>query len=299
MKGNYSRFTSRSSYQLDTFGGAILPPLSVFTQPSLSAGNALFDADFSADLNARSTLLSSGSGVTSTQRQFNMLGSVTMVSGNHAIKFGADYRRMFPIIGLRGQEQSALFDGVAQALTGDAARVNFLTRSESPRPVFNYFSAFGQDEWRVRPNLTLTYGLRWEVNGPPHSSAQRDALAVNQVDEIARLALAPQGTPLWKTTYGNFAPRVGVAYLPASDGRLVIRGSFGIRYDLRNGAAGDVYARFVSIPQRPVTVQRAVFFCRNDTGGLDRRHRTLFGVRSTFTGAVFDRVERFSGTRAR
>ncbi|HMG76839.1 MAG TPA: TonB-dependent receptor [Pyrinomonadaceae bacterium] len=236
LKANYSRFTSRSSYRLDTFGGAILPLTSVFTQPS--ADNALF----SADLNARGTQLVNGSGVTNTQRQFNSLGSVTKVLGNHTIKIGADYRRIFPIIGLRRQDQSALFDGVTQALTGNAGRINLFTRSQSQRPVFNDLAAYSQDEWRITSKLTLTYGLRWEVSPAPSASDQTDALAVNQVDDPARLALAPRGAPLWKTTHGNFAPRVGIAYQPLHDDGLVIRGSFGIRYDLGNAAAGDAYA---------------------------------------------------------
>ena len=237
LRANYSRFTARSSYQLDTFGGAVLPSSAVFNQPAAAADSV----SFSADLNARATQLRSGSDATSTQRQFNVLGSMTMVSGTHAFKLGADYRRLFPIIGLRRLDHSALFDGVDQALTGEAARLNFLTRSQSQQPVFNNFSAFAQDDWRVSPSLTLFYGLHWEVAGPPSSSDQTAALAVNQIDDVAQLAVAPRGTPLWKTTYGNFAPRVGFALAADSD-RLVFRGGFGIRYDVANGAAGDAYA---------------------------------------------------------
>jgi hypothetical protein len=170
------------------------------------------------------------------------LGSVTKVLGNHTIKIGADYRRIFPIIGLHQQEQSALFDGVTQTLTGNAARISSFTRSQSQRPVFNDISVYAQDDWRVTSKLTLMYGLRWEVSPAPSAPDQRNALAVNQVDDPARLALASQGAPLWKTTHGNFAPRVGVAYQPLPDDGLVIRASFGIRYELGNAAAGDAYA---------------------------------------------------------
>jgi len=238
FKANYSHFTSRSSYWLDTFGGAILPDPSVFTHPTHSIDSALF----SADLNARSTKMASGTAITSSQRQFNALGSVTMIAGPHAIKFGADYRRMFPTIGLRQQEQSVLFDGVTQALTGNAARLSFFTRSQTQRPVFNDASIYGQDEWRVTPNFSLTYGLRWELGAAPGTSDGGEVLAVNQVDDPAQLALAPPGSPVWKTTYGNFAPRVGVAYQPLQDDDLIIRGSFGILYDLANSAIGDAYS---------------------------------------------------------
>ncbi|HXM48656.1 MAG TPA: VIT domain-containing protein, partial [Pyrinomonadaceae bacterium] len=179
LKGNYSHFTSQSSYLLDTFGGAILPPTSLFSQPALFADHA----SFSADLNARGTQLMTGSGVSSTQRQFNALGSVTTISGKHTIKAGADYRRVFPIIGLRQHEQSALFDGVAQALAGQAARFNFFTRSQPQRPEFNDLSVYGQDDWRVNSKVTLTYGLRWEVSPSPTESNGRDALAVTNVND--------------------------------------------------------------------------------------------------------------------
>ena len=238
VRANFSHFTSRSSYRLDTFGGAILPATSVFTQPESSGDSALF----SADLNARSTRMASGTAVTSTQRQFNVLGSASIVTGVHTIKFGADYRRIFPIIGLREQERSLFFDGVTQALTGNVARFNFLTRSPSQRPVFNDVSIYGLDEWRVSPKLTLTYGLRWELSPAPSGSDQVQALAVNQVEDPAEITVAPQGSPLWKTTYGNFAPRISVAYQPSNNDGLIIRGSFGILYELGNGAIGDTYS---------------------------------------------------------
>jgi Ca-activated chloride channel family protein len=237
LKANYSHFSSRSAYHLDTFGGAILPPASVFIQPSQFSGSA----SFGADLNGRGTQLLSGAGVTSTQRQFNVLGKMAVISGNHEISGGGDYRRIFPLIGMRQQEESALFDGVAQALTGTAARLNLFNRSQLQRPVFNSFSIYGQDEWRLTSKLTFTYGLRWELSPPPRAVDKGNALAVKQIDDPARISSAPDGTALWKTRYGNFAPRVAFAYQPMNDDRLVLRASFGIHYDLGNGAAGEAY----------------------------------------------------------
>jgi Ca-activated chloride channel family protein len=236
IKANYSQFTSRSSYRLDDFGGAVLPAESLFSQSSLSS----LGASFSADLNGRNTILMSGADVASKQRQLNVLSSVNFVAGTHSYKVGADYRRMFPIIGLRQREQSTLFDGVLQTLTGSAARVSLFARRQPQRPVFDNFSAYAQDEWRVTPNLTLTYGLRWELNPAPGAADGNNALAVNDVNDPSRLSLAP-GARLWATTYGNFAPRVGVAY-QTSNGKLVIRGGFGVLYDTANAAAGDAFA---------------------------------------------------------
>ena len=222
VRGNYSWFTSRSSYTLDTFGGAVLPSTAVFSQTALADDNA----SFSGDLNGRSTTLMSGSSVSSTQRQLNTLGSVTMISGNHTIKAGSDYRLLFPIIGMRRREQSVLFDGVAQASTGQAARTNVFTRAQSQHPSFNNLSAYGQDEWRPTQKITITYGMRWELSPAPAALDERMAAA---------------GSRLWATTYGNFAPRIAIAYSPKNDA-VVIRGGFGILYDVGNGPAGDAFS---------------------------------------------------------
>src|SRR6185295_18580381 len=112
---------------------------------------------------------------------FSALGSIIMVRGNHALKFGGDYRRIFPIIGLRQQENTALFDGVNQALTGEAARIGLFTQAQSQRPVFNQFSAYAEDEWRMSPSFKLTYGLRWDLSLAPESRAS-GPLAVTQAN---------------------------------------------------------------------------------------------------------------------
>lgn len=100
-------------------------------------------------------------------------------------------------------------------------------------------SIYGQDTWKAARHLTLTYGLRWEINSP--TSANRGfamLFAVTGADNPATLALAPQGTPLYKTTYNNFAPRIGLAYqLSQRQGKeTILSGGFGVFYDLGTGS---------------------------------------------------------------
>lgn len=238
IKINYSHFTSRSSYLLDNFGGAVLPPSSQFSQSSLFANNA----SWRADLNGLNTLLMSGSDVASTQRQLNTVGSLAYVSGNHAFKFGADYRRMFPIIGLREREASTLFTGVDQT-AGEAARVSSFTRIQPQRPIFNNFSAYAQDEWRATSRLTLTYGLRWELNPAPRASDRRNELVSSGLGDLPpQLTLAANGSRLGATTLANVAPRVGLAYQLNSEGTFVVRGGLGLLYDAANNPVGDAFA---------------------------------------------------------
>jgi Ca-activated chloride channel family protein len=228
LRANYNRLNSRSSYRLDNFGGAVIPPATLFSPGSVF------------DLNGHNTTLMSAPDANSTQRQFNTVGTLTVVSGNHALKFGADYRRTFPIIGLREFEQNVLFDGVSQALSGTAARVNVFTRLQPQRPTFDNFSTYALDEWRKTSRLTLNYGLRWELNPAPGLRGNQ-LLAVNNADP-SHLSFAPGGTSLWATTYGNFAPRFGAAYQLNSDGSFVVRGGFGVFYDTANRAVGDALA---------------------------------------------------------
>ena len=240
LRANYSRFTSRSSYELDGFGGAAaLPASDLFTAFFYNGSGAA-----SFDLQGRNAALMTGGDAQSVQRQANLLGAVSVMSGNHLLKFGADYRRVSPIIALRPSEQSALFDGPAQALTGISTRIGAYARTTPQRPVFNNLSVYGQDQWKVTPRLTLTYGLRWEVNPSPTEASGRSPLAVNQVEDVTRLDIRADGARLWKTTYNNFAPRIGVAYQlsEASDRELLLRGGFGVFYDAGNERAGDAFA---------------------------------------------------------
>lgn len=95
--------------------------------------------------------------------------------------------------------------------------------------------------------MTVTYGLRWDVNPPlKGKNLVNQPFTVTGLNNPATIALAPRGTPLYQTTYGNVAARVGVAY-QLSDRPAwgsVLRGGFGIFYDLGYGSLGGVSSYF-------------------------------------------------------
>jgi uncharacterized protein YegL len=239
LRLNYSRVTESNAYQLDGFGGAIVPSETNQVSFFLTGGNnsSIFE------LNGRNASLKGADAIASTQRQLNVVGSVTAVTGNHTFKFGGDWRRLSPILESYQQDQRVFFNGLEQALTSTASRVNLYSRPGRQRPVFNNLSLYGQDEWKLTPRLTLTYGLRWELDPAPSEQNGQAAFAVTDADDPARLSLASRGAPLWETTYNNFAPRAGIAYeLSQASGReIVLRGGVGLLYDLRNEAAGSVF----------------------------------------------------------
>jgi hypothetical protein len=132
------------------------------------------------------------------------------------------------------------------ALSGTAAFTQ-ATTFQSNALLSQNFSFYGQDTWKISGRLTLTYGLRWDINPPLRGKdAANDPFTVNGLNNPATMTLAPRGTPLYQTTYGNFAPRIGLAYqLRASPSwGTTLRAGFGIFYDLGQGSLGGVSSFF-------------------------------------------------------
>jgi len=104
--------------------------------------------------------------------------------------------------------------------------------------------AFGQDEWRVRPNLTFTLGLRYEYSTPKLDTEGR-TFSLIPGDQSVKFPNAPLGL-VFPGDPGaprgvnfpdkkNFAPRVGFAWSPGGNSKTSIRGGFGVFYDVLKG----------------------------------------------------------------
>jgi len=122
------------------------------------------------------------------------------VSGAHSLKFGGDVQRIkSTFIDLSDASGTFNFNSFGDFLANAPSRFrqNFLT-SSTQRNV--YTGIFAQDEWRVWPNLMISYGLRWE-----NESIRPD--------------------------HNNFGPRFALAYDPFKSGKTVIRAGAGIFYN--------------------------------------------------------------------
>jgi len=239
---NYSSTDASASFFLDSFGGAI--PLTTFPFPAPFTGqNAHFVFDI-ASLGNNPALLT-GLSAHNRQQQFNFVDSVSLQRGPHRMKFGIDFRRLSPQFAVPAYFQGAFFLDVPSAETGTTLFLN----QQSSVPVtflFRNLGVFAQDTWHVVSRLTLTYGLRWDVDFVPTSLSGPNfygAVGFN-LSNLANLAMAPVGTPPYKTTYGNFAPRIGMAYQVSqnSQWQTVLRGGFGVYYDLATSEAGNLLA---------------------------------------------------------
>ncbi len=91
----------------------------------------------------------------------------------------------------------------------------------------------------------MTYGVRYEINPAPKERDGKNPIIVTNLATPASIALAPAGTPLYKTTYNNIAPRFGVSWQATTkDGwETVMRGGVGVFYDFGGGsAAGSAFS---------------------------------------------------------
>lgn len=153
---------------------------------------------------------------------------LTVVKGRHSIKMGFGVERHR----LNNSDESIAQGNVTYASSQDfinnaLADYNFvgqLTLGGERRTVI---MTYADDTWKARPNLTLDLGLRWE-----HYTVLKEAFGRQAIVTVACGGFCPEGTPLYSPYYKDFAPRVGIAWLPGgANGKTVIRTGFGMFYE--------------------------------------------------------------------
>ncbi len=245
VRANYSNDRVTSVYTLDKFGGAVPLPDSQLFPVGFSSANSLFQF-----LILGAGEFAQGQDGTDEQRQVNLVDNLSVTEGSHQWKFGVDYRWLSPFSSPNSYGQFAEFTGVTTssggALSGVAAFADAKALQSDALLVHN-FSLYGQDTWKITGRLTATYGLRWDLNPPlKGKNLANQPFTVTGLNDPASLALAPRGTPLYQTTHGNVAPRIGIAYQlrGGTDWVSVLRGGFGVFYDLGSTSLGGASSYF-------------------------------------------------------
>ncbi|CAN5764044.1 TonB-dependent receptor [soil metagenome] len=251
FRANFTRTTGINDFTLVEFGGSKPPDNATLFPSYASFDNALF---FFIVNGASNFVL--GKNGDSRQRQVNFVDTLSWATGAHSVRAGVDYRRLSPIFDPLQFAFILSFNGFTGAsgvppdgsvLSGKVSTLQILNRSGKRFLTFNNFSSFVQDTWKVSRRLTLTYGMRHEVNPPPYESTGKEPFVFIGLDDPRNLRLAPSGTKLYDTTWNNFAPRFGAAWhVSDQQGRqTILRGGIGLFYDLGNGSVSRV---FESVP---------------------------------------------------
>lgn len=231
LRANWSRTTGTTITVLTSFDGGVPPPMSAF----FPAGSPYSFGNGQATIAG----VSEGTLYNNIQQQLNFVDTFSWVIGAHQLKFGLDYRRLNPT-GRESLNHAALTSGFQDLVQGNVSTVLLLDKSPLSVNVNNY-SLFAQDTWKATSRLTLTYGLRWEINPAPESASSGLPLyAVQGVFDSNPLALVREAP--WRTQFGNFAPRFGAAWQVTP--KTVVRGGFGLFYDLGYGNIGDASASY-------------------------------------------------------
>jgi hypothetical protein len=281
---NYSKTDSSGRFAVDSFGGAA--PLASLPFPApFTAQNSLFIGGI---LSLENLGFEVGKNATNVQRQFNVVDNIELQSGTHNFKIGVDYRRLSPSTDAYSYKQQLSFEDVASAESGTLVPFGFGTGVTAPaRLLLRNLGLFAQDTWRIVPRLTVTYGIRWDLDFVPTSLRGASLIAITNFNpaDLSTLALAPPGTPPYQMTYGNVAPRLGLAYVLREhpDWGTVFRGGFGVFYDLASQQAGNnivpgVYPfgafQFPSVTSYPVSSAAEVPPVIDPS---DLQHDQLFG----------------------
>ncbi len=239
---NYSSTDASSHDFLDNFGGAV--PVSALPFPSpFTVRDAYVQFQIFSLGTFTGESLVDGKISSNYQRQVNVVDSVSVQKRSHSLKVGVDFRRLSPRFAPPSYLQQPLFLNVSQAETGDQFG-SLVQSSRSATLLFRSLGAFAQDTWRIIPRVTLTYGVRWDVEFVPTAISGPNFSAVTgfSLRDLSKLTLAPAGTALYNTTYGNVSPRVGVALRLSNSEywQRVLRSGFGIFYDLATSEAGNI-----------------------------------------------------------
>ena len=192
---------------------------------------------------------------------------LSWVHGAHTFKFGGDFRNISEqgpdgffsrrqvglntasifglefVQGVPGNFSFALNDAAAAyyGLVGQDFNAEFFNkaavRQASDNKHFRQheYDWFGQDTWKVRSNITLTLGLRYQLDGVPYEEGANFSNLLVSPDSAAPLTMSVvgpgTGKPIYQQDYSNIEPRVGFSWDPWKDGKTAVRGAFGIFHD--------------------------------------------------------------------
>ena len=177
-----------------------------------------------------------GVGAPYTGQSYSYIDNLSLVQGNHTMKFGVEVRPLSLYnnqIGGTTYTYNSINAFIANApnqiqFYGDLSdRSPFTGLSGNAQVKQAYYIGFAQDEWKIRPNLTLSYGLRYEYYSPLHEVRNKDVIFNIPTGNI----IPGFGGDWYKSSTNNYGPRVALTYAPKfGEGKTLFRLGGGVFY---------------------------------------------------------------------
>jgi hypothetical protein len=223
---------------------------------------------------AETDILNGPANLENAKTTWQIKDDLSYVRGGSALKFGGEVRGFLDNVSMANDDGNFQF-GKARQLSRRNAIADFLigypsvyTQSSGSirYPRQRAYDFYGMDDWRVRPNLTINVGLRYEL-APPVKDKLDQVIAFRPGQQSRRFPNAPEGLlfagdadpvlgavsrGLYNADKTNFAPRVGMAYSPKpksgwrrflfGDNKTALRAGWGVFYDQTPGLASNQFA---------------------------------------------------------
>lgn len=203
LRGNFSQQSTRDWADLNTSTGARTPPVGELLETGFSYANSTAQIAI-----GYAPGLFLGTFGQNRALQTEAVDNLSWVHGAYRFRFGADYRRFVT----RQTVQKLQYEMAADIYNpdgsftsednGSSVGVNFDNEMEYMMPSF---AAYVQDTWRFSRHLTLTAGLRWEVEPAPRT-ARGTALVVGNLtnfNDLSNTHLIPSGQPFYPVSWTN------------------------------------------------------------------------------------------------
>ena len=164
----------------------------------------------------------------------------TKIIGGHTIKFGGDLTRLYYLqdcagCGVPSYQFFNIWDFLNDAPQQESGGFNPSTgfpttiRQDDRE---NLWGLFAQDDFKLRRNLTINFGLRWSYFGPLYSKEDNMLVAIPGAGTSFLTGLSIRKGNSWNPQKGNFGPQIGFAWSPSMfNDKLVVRGGYGLNYN--------------------------------------------------------------------
>ena len=186
-----------------------------------------------------------GRGQPYTNYTMSFIDNLSVIHNQHALKFGFEFRPVRLYTDRQGGT-TYTFANIGSLLANTPSNIQVLGDTSAPDPWNNnvtgnrylkqsYLILYAQDEWKVRPNLTINFGLRYEYYSPLSEDQNRFVMFNADTGTLACGTTPgcdlPNTTPWYKSSKLNFGPRLGISWSPKMlNGKTVLRLGGGYNY---------------------------------------------------------------------